>query len=247
MSLGRRLILTGLLLLSSLAGAHDEPVPPPLLDRLGQVLKQHLRDLTENPLKVEVRITRFDSLGVPAMTLHRSHRFEVLSTRWGDVARARGVLRNVDRGTFEPQALADYAMFFTPVMLSIRPGGYVFTALVLPRARTITISYSSRQTCQTFAPDRKGWQITDWCGQGQLTFAADSMLPLRATFDSAGLPLANGPRTLLSYRVEEEFQSVPLPGTSQPYLLPRRVLATYEDEQGKIIVEAQYSPAGTRE
>jgi alpha-D-ribose 1-methylphosphonate 5-triphosphate synthase subunit PhnI len=57
------------------------------------------------------------------------------------------------------------------------------------------------------------------------------------------LPLAGPKDTLRAYRAELDFQLVSVPGDSQPLLLPLRIVATYESDRGRKVVQSDYTPA----
>lgn len=46
---------------------------------------------------------------------------------------------------------------------------------------------------------------------------------------------------ILSFRTEGDFQTVSMPGETQPYLLPKQVITSVATNKGKIVITNQYS------
>ncbi len=218
----------------------------PLLSRLRDQLRQHMRDMAESPIQVHSVITYFDSSGKVRKVERKKHIFEVTRVRWrGDESSFRASMRKLDRSTSAEQQFADFGAFFTPSILSLSTpeDTYVVTLQDNDAAGQVILNFrSSKKDCVTFVPSKDGWDLETWCGEGRITFSRDSLMPLTADFQSWGLPSTSGKSVLRSYRVTEEFRTVTLPNEKRTFILPKKVVAIVEHEKGRTVVESEYDP-----
>ena len=106
-----------------------------------------------------------------------------------------------------------------------------------------SFSVSAPADCTEFEMEKGKFRLKRWCGSSQVVFDREPLVPRLATCTAAGLPLVGPKDTLRAYRAELGFQLIALPGDSRPLLLPQRIVATYESDRGRTVVQSDYTPA----
>ncbi|MGE5324760.1 MAG: hypothetical protein ACM3SW_17975 [Actinomycetota bacterium] len=101
--------------------------------------------------------------------------------------------------------------------------------------------------CSSFTMKQPQFYIPDHpCGPGEFLLGKDLTFQ-EFSFDVPGLPAPVkldpfGHCTLRSYHADVTFQSVNLPGESDPFLVPKQVTATLETDKGTIVISSTYKP-----
>lgn len=99
--------------------------------------------------------------------------------------------------------------------------------------------FSMSKLPQFYIPDQP-------CGPGEFLLGKD-MTFQKFSYDAASLPAVVsfdpfGRCSLRSYHADVTFQSVNLPGESDPFLVPKQATATLETNKGTIVISSTYEP-----
>lgn len=223
--------------------AAQELKPEDVLEGTAASAKSYLRDTTELPLKVATTITEFDTAGKVRRTRRDSHRFAIVQAR-PDLYKTRN---SVGAGAFLfhhrsmiEQIDADITAIAAGMLL--RPdvrGHFDFRVSRPDEHPQFLLRYQSNTAC-AFEINGRHLSLGNWCGSGEYAVEPGSYVLQRFTFEAAGTPVLEG-RKLKSYRVEETFQSISVPGTARPFIVPKTIVTTYEDEKGKTVLSSEFT------
>jgi hypothetical protein len=112
----------------------------------------------------------------------------------------------------------------------------------------ITAELTPVKPCAAFTMKKlAGYYIPDQpCGPSQFQLGNDLVFQ-RFSFEAGGVPAPVkmdpfGHCTLRRYHADVSFQSVNLPGDTEPSLVPKQVTATLEADKGTIVISSSYQP-----
>jgi hypothetical protein len=99
--------------------------------------------------------------------------------------------------------------------------------------------FTMKKLAQSYIPDQP-------CGSSEFQLG-NGMAFQRFSFEALGLPTPVkmdpfGRCTLRRYHADVSFQSVNLPGDTEPFLVPKQVTATLETDKGTILISSDYQP-----
>ena len=225
--------------------AAQELKPEDVLEGAAASAKSYLRDTTELPLNVATTIQEYDAAGRLRKTRQDTHRFAIVQAR-PDEYKTRS---HVSAGTFVfhhrsmiEQIDADITAIAAGMLL--RPGTrehYDFQVSRPGEHPRFQLEYQSNTAC-AFEINGRHLKLDNWCGHGEYAVEPGSYALVRFTFEAAATPApVLEERTLKSYRVEESFQSVSVPGVAKPFVVPKTMTTTYEDEKGKTVLTSEFT------
>lgn len=229
----------------ALAGLAQELKPEDVLEGTAAAAKSYLRDTTELPLQVATTTTEHDAAGKLRKTRRDRHRFTIVQARPSEY-KSRN---QVSFGTFVfhhqsmiEQIDADITAIAAGMLL--RPDvrqGFDFQISRPGEHPLFRVSYQSHPGCG-FEINSRHLKLRNWCGKGEYAVEPGSYALVGFTFEAAGTPapVLEG-RTLRSYRVEESFQTITVPGVAKPFVVPKTIVTTYEDEKGKTILTSEFT------
>jgi len=223
----------------------QELKPEDVLEGAAASAKSYLRDTTELPLQVSTTIQEFDSAGKQRKTRRDSHRFTIVQAR-PDEYKTRS---SVSAGTFVfhhrsmiEQIDADVTAVAAGMLLrsDVRQG-FDFQISRPGERPLFRVSYQSHPGCG-FEINSRHLKLRNWCGEGEYVVEPGSYALQHFTFAAAHTPapVLEG-RTLRSYRVEETFQTISVPGVARPFVVPRTLTTTYEDEGGRTVLNSEFT------
>ncbi|MFB3812844.1 MAG: hypothetical protein ACE14L_01935 [Terriglobales bacterium] len=211
------------------------------LEKFRSVLQNYLRDMAETPLEVTSTVRIFDLSGKLRKVRRNKYQFEVTSFRKGGEASVSAHSKGL-KGPSWQQMYTDSAAVFAA--FAIAEGHEAYSIEVHNTGGApLAVLYRSARECKSFEPGPskdEQWRLALWCGAGQITFDKDDLVPVDARFEAAGLPQESGKNTLRSYYVQQEFQTISLPGEKRPLCLSKKITATYGTAEGRIVVENEY-------
>lgn len=229
----------------ALACLAQELKPEDVVEGAAASAKEYLRDTTELPLRVATSTTRYDLQGKPSKARRDTHRFTIVQAR-PDEYKTRS---QVGAGTFLfhhgsmiEQIDADITAIAAGMLL--RPGtreGFDFQVSRPGEHPSFLVGYQSHPGCR-FEINGRHLKLDNWCGSGEYAVEPGTYALQRFTFEAAAIPapVFEG-RTLKSYRVEESFQTVTVPGVAKPFVVPKTITTTYEDEKGKTVLASEFT------
>jgi hypothetical protein len=94
--------------------------------------------------------------------------------------------------------------------------------------------------CEGFDPSIKHDRLR-FCGETHLWVDSNTLDPVEASFEAGGFPTTFGKIRYLSFKFTEQFQKVLVEGNKEPYLLPAKLVVTYESDRGKTVIESKFS------
>jgi hypothetical protein len=219
---------------------------PPALDRISAKVKNYLRSVTENRFDVFCQITAFDATGKVKKVRDDRHRLEFTQGRFRGPGQSEDTnwastihVTHANRATLGLQLFTDWDGLVTPAF-AFANQKWILKASVVSGG-SVNVDYRPRANCSTFQAAGTQFKYSgEDCGAGQIVLDADAN-PLRTTFEALGLPLPQGKRSLTSYRVNAEFQTVAVAGAREPLILPKSATATFTFSDEKIVVESRYT------
>ncbi len=221
----------------------QELKPGDVLESIAASAKSYLRDTTEVPLKVATTTEEYDTGGKLRKTRHDSHSFTIVQAR-PDEYKARS---SVSAGGFVfhhrsmiEQVDADITAMAAGMLL--RPGNREnFDYGVSPPGKgpLFRLRYRSNRPC-SFEINGRHLKLDNWCGSGEYAAEPRTYALQHFTFEAAGTPVLEG-KALKSYRVEETFQTVSVPGADKPFVIPKTITVTYESDKGKTVLNSAFT------
>jgi hypothetical protein len=216
----------------------------PALESAASAMHRLLRDSTEIPLLVRSTVEFYDASGRLRKSKRTEHRFQITAIKHSDQGVTYNfVLKKVDKAVFADLVDTDSALFANLLLFSFPTSDEHFDVSSEPTSTTLTVSVSAPADCTEFEVEKGKFRLKRWCGSSQVVFDREPLVPRHATCTAAGLPLAGPKDTLRAYRAELDLQLITLPGDSRPLLLPQRIVATYESDRGRTVVQSDYTPA----
>ncbi len=244
----RNAIRVLLLLLSfNACSAAQSSVPDPqvLLQRVAQSMKRYARDISEIPIQVSVTTSHYDQHGTLKKQRITSHSMQYVKRFVsGDrVVRDLTWKRSLFRGVTTEEANADSATSLFALLFDNgqTDNSHTYSLISHPSNNTLHVHIGHRIGCEPFNPMDVKQRL--WCGEADLQLAADSLVPLRGSFDESGLPHDFDGTVFRSFHFDEEFQFVSVEGSREPLLLPAKVVVEVQTDRGKTRVESRYSVA----
>jgi len=230
------------LLLPALSRAQE----PDVVERVTALMRDYARGMTENQFDVRVTISEFTSNGKLRRTRNTTHRMEFVKGRYrGIVPSAESdwegtlTVSHAGRGTLGLEMFTDRGVW-DPIFV-FSPGARAKREWTYESRDSRTVAYQSGRPCATFEAGGSGFRFTrGLCGRGQVTLD-EGDVPFSASFQAIGLPLNVGKTALQEYRDESLYQTVTLPGSKMPFLVPRSAVATLTFNNRKVVVECHYA------
>lgn len=245
---GRRVLFV--VVATAFACLAQELKPEDVLEGIATSAKSYLRDTTEVPLKVATTTEEYDSGGKLRKTRHDSHSFTIVQAR-PDEYKARssvgaGTLVFHHRSMIE-QIDADITAMAAGMLL--RPGtreSFDYKVSPPQESPLFRLRYKSNRPC-SFQINGRHLKLDNWCGSGEYTAEPGTYALQHFTFEAAGTPVLEG-KTLKSYRVEETFQTVSMPGAAKAFVIPKTITVTYESDKGKTVLTSDFTllPSGSK-
>ena len=234
-----------LVVVAALACLAQELKPEDVVEGTAASAKQYLRDTTELPLTVATTTTEYDGAGKPRGTRRDRHRFTIVQAR-PDEYKTRN---QVSAGTFLfhhrsmiEQIDADITAIAAGMLLRADLRSQLDFRISRPGEHPLfLVRYQSNTAC-AFEINHRHLKLSNWCGKGEYAVELGSYALRQFTFEAAGTPapVLEG-RTLKSYRVEESFQTITVPGADKPFVVPKNITTTYEDEKGKTVLSSDFT------
>lgn len=218
--------------------------PGSALESAASAMHRLLRDSTEIPLQVRSTVEFYDASGRLKKSKRTEHRFQITAIKRSDQGVTYNfVLKKINKAVFAELVDTDSVLFTNVLLFSFPTSDEHFDVSSEPTSTTLTVSFTAPTDCTEFEVEKGEFRLKRWCGSSQVVFDREPIVPRHATCTAAGLPLAGPKDTLRAYRAELDFQLVSVPGDSQPLLLPGRIVATYESDRGRTVVQSDYTPA----
>jgi hypothetical protein len=134
-------------------------------------------------------------------------------------------------------------------VLADEPERYVFdTMLAADQPGSVMARLAPAKTCPPFTmKDQPIPYFPDgFCGLAEFQLGDDLSFQ-KFTFEAPGLPVFTnidgvGQCVLRRYHTEIEFQKVTLPGSTDPFLVPKQVITTLETSKGNLVIASAYEP-----
>ncbi len=233
------------IVVSTLTCPAQELKPEDVLEGTAASAKSYLRDTTELPLRVATVTAEYDGGGKLRKSRRDSHRFAIVQARpdeykaHGDFSAGTWLFHH---GSFLDQMDSDMTAIAAGILL--RPDirqSFDFKISRPGAEPLLRVRYQSNQPCH-FEITGRHLKLGNWCGRGEYAVEPGSYALQRFRFEAAGTPapVLEG-RRLKSYRVEETFQSVAVPGAAKPFVVPQTITTTYEDERGKTVLTSEFT------
>jgi hypothetical protein len=138
-------------------------------------------------------------------------------------------------------------------VLADEPAKYVLnTVPAVDQPGSIMTKLAPAKTCPPFTmKDQPIPYFPDgFCGLAEFQLDADLSFQ-KFAFEAPGLPISAkvdglGQCILQRYHTAIEFQKVTLPGSGDPFLVPKQVMTTLETSKGNIVIVSVYEPQQPR-
>lgn len=239
------------------AVSQTAPQPAELTrERVAALAKIYFRDSEELPMDVAVTNVVTDPQG----NVKRRSQSAVRVMYKGFNQQAGRSSFNANSGWFNTGALraslsGDFAVDIATMRLAVGMGGGPPWGIQPPAAPGQPYLLTSKDSdCPAFQ------LLRDWIFPAKLCaafqYSLDGSGPENLAFAHFRFDLLNvpapaklpdfGQAQITSFRCEGDFQKAFLPGDSQPYLLPSRVVTTVETSKGRIELTNQYSPRAAK-
>jgi hypothetical protein len=216
--------------------------PGSTLESAASAMHRLLRDSTEIPFQVRSTVEFYEPSGRLRDSRRSEHHFQIVAIKHSDQGVTyRFVLKKLSKHISDELANTDATVIMTVVAFSSAAAGGLYQLSTAPSRLTVT--YNATSNCASFALHKGKFRLNEWCGSGEASFDPEPLVPRHVNFAAAGLPLAGPKDSLRAYRAELDFQLVSVPGDARPLLLPQRIVATYESDRGRTVVQSDYTPA----
>lgn len=211
---------------------------------VAQSMGRYARDISEIPLHVESTVYEFDANGNEKHRRSSSHSMQFVKRTYADgrvsrqlEAHKRGLHRvSVDEMNGD-SATGLVAVLFDNGALS----GSITCDLVLHKiSKRLEVKIRNEGPCEAFDPSVTHPSLR-FCGETHLLMDSSTLEPLEASFEAGGFPATFEGIRYLSFKLKEEFQKVSMPENENPFLLPAKIMVTYESERGKTVIESKFS------
>ncbi len=205
---------------------------------------RYARDISEIPLKVESTVHKFDTSGNEKHTKSSSHSMQFVKRSYGDgrvsrrlEAHKAGLHRiSVDEMNGDT-ATGLLALMFDNGALS---GSNRCDLALHEISKRLEVTIRNEGPCEAFDPSVVHPSLR-FCGETHLLMDSSTLEPLEASFEAGGFPAMFGKVRYLSFKFSEEFQKVSIPGNEEPFLLPKKIVVTYESGLGRTVIESAFS------
>ena len=225
------------------SGAQVSEDAAELLKRVERSMKRYGRDVSEIPLVVESRVSKFDANGKEERSTSSSHSMQFVKRSYGeDVVRRelrlhKPGLHRVSRDeTNADSATALLALAFD----NGRADSYKYELITHVISNRLEVKFNNSSPCAAFDPSDEQHERR-WCGETHLLLDSVTLDPISASFEAGGFPGTFGNIRYHSFKFTEEFQKLSIKGSSVPFLLPARMVVTYESDKGRMVTESKYS------
>ncbi len=205
-------------------------------------MRNYVTDITELRLNVRSTITTFDRSGKIVRIKHTTHRFEVDTTRHHNGSlEMHFTMKKVNRG-------ARWMLLWTDTALLPAGSAFVGSAsrnlfhVVDASDATTTVDGAMSADASTFEVGPDGFRLAGWRGKERWVFDSRTFAPQQYKFEAQGLPLTDGKKTLRSFTVDLQFQTVLLPDQKRPFILPKKAVADFSINDNRTVVESVYTP-----
>ena len=214
-----------------------------VLKRVAESMGRYARDISEIPLNVESTVSKFDRSGNQKRRQSSSHTMEFVKRSYGQgevrrrLRESKPGLRRVSKDELNGDlAIAVLALAFDDG--SVSPA-YRYELIFHTVSELLEVKVTDNRRCEGFDPNAADERR--WCGEARLMIDAATLDPVSASFEAGGYPRTFGKVRYLSFRFVQEFQKVANEGSSEPFLLPKKVSVTYESDEQRTIIESKYS------
>jgi len=205
-------------------------------------MRQYVTDITELRLDVRSTITSFDRSGKVVRIKHTTHKCEVDATRQhGNTVDMHFIAKKVNRGASWMLMCADMTLIQAGSSF-VAPASRDFFHVVGTSDATTTVDGAPSADASTFEVGPDGFRLAGWRGKEQWVFDSHTFAPQQYKFEAQGFPLTDGKKTLRSFTVDLQFQTVLLPDQKRPFILPKKAVATFSINDNRTVVESEYTP-----
>jgi hypothetical protein len=257
-------ILTLLLLATSIAvaqqdagaGSRGDRIAQPLteqdvsehsadaLHRIASSMGRYARDISEIPLNVDSEVLTFDATGTLREKKESSHTLQFVTRSYGQGLVKRHLRMNKTwlHRVSQDEVNGDSA---TAVLALLFDNGraspaYRYNLILHSTSKRLEATITNDRACQGFDPTVRQKE-RNWCGETNLVLDSETLEPVNASFAAGGFPRTFGRNRYLSFKFVEEFQRIGVEDTKEPFLLPAKVLVTYESDRGRTVIESKFS------
>ncbi len=214
-----------------------------LPQQVAQSMKRYARDISEIPIQVEATTSYYDKQGKLKKTKKTTHTMQFVKryVKGGKVVRELTWKRPGLHWVSKDEANADSSTSLMALLFDngVLDSSHTYNLTVHTVSKRVDVRIGHTKACEPFDPMNVHKRL--WCGDANLELNLDTMMPLKASFDEGGLPHQFDSALFKSFHFDEEFQMVPIAGSSEPLLLPAKIVVSYETDRGKTTVESHYS------
>lgn len=234
--------------------AHAAASPVVTMDDLQTAAHRYFRDTAELPMVQTTTFSVTDHSGrtrkpKTITTTYVFHGYSKASQTANATFNGHESLWAMLRGSKTMKVSMNGAMW--TIIPGIRLYGDAYSMQIDQSANSngsITAQFTPIKPCPPFAMTKfSQYYLPDHsCGPGEFQLGNDLTFQ-KFSSDIPGLPAPVkldpfGQCTLRSYHADVTFQSVNLPGESDPFLVPKQATATLETDKGTIVISSSYQP-----
>lgn len=208
--------------------------------RFVQAMHNMLRNVTELPLMVRSEVHVRNGAGRLLKHIRNQHRF-LLSPVSDDGTKVRlnGNVKKVPGGFVGDQIVdTDVAAVLTGLALGTKNPADAYDLSYVPgsQPQEMIIVFRSRASCNSFEARQSKWRLREWCGSGRVVVEKETFRPIRAEFRAGGLPIRNRKHSLVSYSIDETFETAGSDARNGWIVFPKNLTATYITDQSTTTV-----------
>jgi hypothetical protein len=217
-----------------------------MLRRIAKSMGHYARDISEIPLQVETKVSKTDTGGREKRSESSTHSMQFIRRSYGDGQFTRHLqahkagLHRVSKDELN----ADSAVGVLALMFDNGAASNTRAYDITEHAKSKRLELKIVDTgpCEGFDPNEV--RERKWCGEAQLFLDRDTLEPLSASVTAGGFPFTAGKVRYKSFHFDEQFQSVNVGGSKEPFLLPAKVVVTYETDNERTVIEGKYAVKG---
>lgn len=192
------------------SGAQMSEDAAELLKRVERSMKRYGRDVSEIPLVVESRVSKFDANGKEERSTSSSHSMQFVKRSYGeDVVRRElrlhkpGLHRVSGDETNADSATAVLALAFDN---GRAPGSYDYELITHVISKRLEVKLNNSSPCAAFDPTDEQHERR-WCGETHLLLDSATLDPISASFEAGGFPRTFGNIRYHSFKFTEDFRN----------------------------------------
>jgi hypothetical protein len=218
--------------------------PTDALNRVSRSMGRYARDVSEIRLNVQTAVRELDTSGNEKSRKTSSHFMQFVKRSYtkGSVLRRLQVRKHGLHRVSADEMNADSATALLSLLFDkgAVSGSNAYNLVLHTLSRRLEVKIVDGRLCEGFDPSVVP-DTRSFCGETILSLDSTTLDPIAASFNANGFPRIFGKVRYNSFAFTEEFQKVLVEGSAEPFLLPARVVVTYETDAGRTVVESTYS------